>query len=484
MSKKILGLDIRKESVAAVLANIGLKSNRIEALAFIPVSDQAENGDSLVPAIEDLVGQMDLKDATCIASFPADRILFRNIKLPFKQQKKIKQILPFELEPILPVPVENLIIDFNAIETDPTDTNTDLLTASVNREYLETFINQLTRFQIDPIIITPGGYSQAQCLLNLMDIPENSVFLDIDTSQTTIVLIAGGKVQLIRSIPAGLIDHSNPSSLCLNVQHTISGFIESTRTDYQPDRFYFTGKGLGQNGFEKKITDYFDVPSQSLDLMRESDPEISNQSDLPWLPEEMNNALALTFSEMTGFKTLNFRKGPFRVAKQWAEHKKSIVVTGILVGVLMISLLVNSMIGFYGKKTRLAKIQNQTEAVFKSIFPDVKMDAKQPGSQMMGLVDAKKRESRSLRDSGPHIRMIDLLNDISTRVPKSIDVELTQMVLGDENISISGNTDTFNSVDEMKVQLEKSERFKTVTIVSTNKDKKGNRIRFKLKLLL
>ncbi len=80
--------------------------------------------------------------------------------------------------------------------------------------------------------------------------------------------------------------------------------------------------------------------------------------------------------------------------------------------------------------------------------------------------------------------MIDILNEISTRVDKQIDVEFTRMVIGEDNVLISGNTGTFNSVDAMKGQLEQAAMFKAVTIVSTNKDKSGNHIRFKLKLQL
>jgi hypothetical protein len=49
---------------------------------------------------------------------------------------------------------------------------------------------------------------------------------------------------------------------------------------------------------------------------------------------------------------------------------------------------------------------------------------------------------------------------------------------------ISGDTDTFNSVDGIKNGLEKSNLFKKVVISSANINKSDNRVRFKLKINL
>ncbi|MFA7013025.1 MAG: PilN domain-containing protein, partial [Desulfobacterales bacterium] len=74
------------------------------------------------------------------------------------------------------------------------------------------------------------------------------------------------------------------------------------------------------------------------------------------------------------------------------------------------------------------------------------------------------------------------LNEISTRIPLSADVELTSFVSGSDGVVVSGNTDTFNAVDEIKNRLEKGEMFKTVTITAANMDRTSNRVQFKLKL--
>ena len=84
-------------------------------------------------------------------------------------------------------------------------------------------------------------------------------------------------------------------------------------------------------------------------------------------------------------------------------------------------------------------------------------------------------------ETGPHVRRIDILNDISRRIPKDIEVDITRLVVGSGNVLISGYTDTFNSLDDIKGRLEQIDFFKKVTISSANRDRSGKEIRFMLK---
>ena len=96
------------------------------------------------------------------------------------------------------------------------------------------------------------------------------------------------------------------------------------------------------------------------------------------------------------------------------------------------------------------------------------------------LQEAKK-SSVFQTETGAHIRSIDILNSISQRIPKEIVVDITRLVISPQNVLISGNTDTFNSVDDIKGRLEGIDFFQKVTISSANVDKSGKEVRFMLK---
>ena len=80
------------------------------------------------------------------------------------------------------------------------------------------------------------------------------------------------------------------------------------------------------------------------------------------------------------------------------------------------------------------------------------------------------------------IRSIDALLEISQLLPNSISVVMNRMVVSEDTITLSGVTDGFNNVDDIKGRIEKSSSFKKVTIASANMDKSGKNVRFKLKI--
>jgi type II secretory pathway component PulL len=240
---------------------------------------------------------------------------------------------------------------------------------------------------------------------------------------------------------------------------------------------------LGENGFEKNVAQELDIVTRRADLARDINLKLDNHPLPSWNPSKMDSALALALIEVAGIRGLNFRKGPFAIAKRWAEHKKNLIRTGILAAAVLLLVLINITLDFYSKQKKSDTLTAQISDIFRLTFPDVKQ-GKDPLGQMRRKIDEARRASLSPGKSAESNRMIDILNEISTRVDKQIDVEFTRMVIGEDNVLIAGNTGTFNSVDAMKSQLEQAAVFKTVTIVSTNKDKSGNRIRFKLKLQL
>jgi general secretion pathway protein L len=103
---------------------------------------------------------------------------------------------------------------------------------------------------------------------------------------------------------------------------------------------------------------------------------------------------------------------------------------------------------------------------------------------MQVMVQEAQKNSVLQTAAAPHIRSIDILNSISKSIPESIVVDISRMVISPDTVLISGNTDTFNSVDDIKIKLEQIDFFKKVTISSANIDRSGKEVRFQLKVEL
>jgi len=112
MSRKVLGIDIRKDSVSAVLVTTSLRENRIDAHAHIPLTEGTEEDSDFKTALNALFNEIDPGGCDCVVSISADHFSFRILQVPFKDSKKIQMVLPFELEPAVPYPIDDLVIDY------------------------------------------------------------------------------------------------------------------------------------------------------------------------------------------------------------------------------------------------------------------------------------------------------------------------------------------------------------------------------------
>jgi len=143
----------------------------------------------------------------------------------------------------------------------------------------------------------------------------------------------------------------------------------------------------------------------------------------------------------------------------------------------------NIMIDNSSSGKQLLSLDARIHEIFKSTFPEVKRIV-DPLQQMRIKIEEIKKKQIIGGDAGGYLPRIEILKQISSRIPSGLDVDLNRLVINPDNILISGITDTFNSVDDMKNQLGREPLFKSATISSANIEKSGKRVRFKLKIEL
>ena len=438
----------------------------------------------MITALEIITEKLDAGGAAYVVSLPANQVSYRNIQLPFKEKRKIRQILPFELEPTLPFPVENLIIDFHPIKLPDAGDHTDIITGGAEISMVKSYMDILRSFKIEPELITVSGYPAALCLAKFANIPENCLFADIDMDKCTVFVIISGQVCLIRSFPISS-NAGRTESICADIERTLVGFEEIFHLgmNFRPDEIHVTGYGLDNSGFEQDAERNLDIPVRRTDLVRNTRAMIKTGPTTAFKTSvHLDNAYALALLEIEGISGLNFRRGPFAPKKQWAEHRGSFIKTGILMLLVLGAVFLNMLIDSHSVERKLNRLESQIHTIFESALPGVKPVV--PLHQLRTAVDEMRKEAAFPGETGKGIRAVDILNEISKRIPKEIDVVLTRFLIGLDHIEILGNTDTHNSVVDIKNRLEEAESFKEVTIITSSSDKRSNRIRFKLKVQL
>ena len=101
---------------------------------------------------------------------------------------------------------------------------------------------------------------------------------------------------------------------------------------------------------------------------------------------------------------------------------------------------------------------------------------------MKTMIGELKNESGSAPGVNMDRSVLGILNDISERIPKTLNLQVDRMVVDQEGIQMRGTTDNFNTVDSIKKGLESSQMYKDVVIASANLDQSGKGVRFEIKM--
>ncbi|RJQ68478.1 MAG: hypothetical protein C4519_23060 [Desulfobacteraceae bacterium] len=479
MSRQILSIDIRNNSIAAVVLNTGLKSSTIEACAQISLPEDIPEENRLGAGLAALLQHGIPSNATVVASLPADRTIYRTVLVPFKEEKKIRQVLPFELEPNLPIAVDELVIDF---QRNSDQGKTGLLTTAIDRHYLEYIMAAMTAANMRPQLVMPGDFPLALYLTAYCGkTDERAILLNVGTRRTTLFALKDKSIALVRSLASDVASEAGVEALALKIRQTLTAFADSDPDGFTPKTLHLSGPALNA-GASARLAKALDLPPQAVDL-RPSAPKLdaATLSD-QWHPYIFDNALAMALIEAEGRPCPTFHRSSSPVRKYWTTYRPYIRGPAVLLAVVLLLSLAGVLLESHLLKKSVDQVNAKAEALFAATFPQSRRVGGDVLEQMKSELKKAKSNSIDPGQTVPEVRTIDILFQLSQLIPKEVDVVFSRLVLGNDGLTLSGETAAFNIVDDVKGRLEKSDLFKQVTIASADMDKGGNKVHFKLKI--
>lgn len=481
MSRKYLGIDIQEDALTAVLISSGLKTSAVEACIRIPLAGSEDRAEALAQAFEALRTGINIEGCIAMVSIPVDKATYRNLLVPFADFRKIRQVLPFELEPTLPFPIESLVIDFHKINA--TDAGTRVLVATAAVSEVQSVLAAAGRCQIDPESVVPGAYATAWWLARHRDTPESWLLINLMDHRCSIHVVRDRQICMVRSFPLTGPEPAVARSICRHIQQTMAGMDGLFQTGYLPAVMMMTGPRADSEIISQLTSETLDLPVQRPDLLAMAAADNKIPAGTDWQPLAMNNALANALLAADGHRGINLRQGELAAKSQFLEYKQAIIRTGIVALIALLLFFVNLTSELSILKREVALTNGQILSLFQSTFPDVK-NVKYPFEQMSATIKDLREKASGPREMANTLPAIDMLYALSQQISEQIDVQFTKLVASDQSILISGTTDSFNSVNDMKSRLEKNSLFKIVKINSANMDRFGKRVRFKIKINL
>ena len=501
MAIKILGVDFRKDSVSAVLIRGSYKGVWMDAHAHVFLERPEELEKGLACCLETIFGQDNLP-AVCIAALPSEQFFYRNIESPFTDPRKIDQMLPYELEQSLPVPADDLIIDFIPVSHAMPDkqiiprlgqllrfvsrpASTRILAAAIEKTRLAAYLSCLKQSGLEPERVMPGGYALSLCLMHAENSPSNWLLVDTDKTHTALFLVISRSLTVIRAFPGSGLSPSADFLYSL-IQQTLLGSGLGSGKEIRIDQIFLAGgllSAANAAAIAAVLSEKCALPVHPVNLTVDAGVRLKSALPSSWKPEIDDPALGAALARMNGFSGLNLRKGAFDLRTSWAACRSGLLRTGVMAGLAVLAAFAYVRIDTQILEKRLDFLNRRIGQVLTGTFPEITTIV-EPLHQMRTHVQNAQRQIPGSDKKGQE-RLVDLLGRISNRIPENIPVQLIRFVYEDSILQLTGHTDSFNSVEEIKRRLEgPNGGFSHVTIVSANLENTGSRIQFHLNITL
>lgn len=508
MAESLIGLDISSHSMKAVLfIPKGTTGGRI--IAFRSLDINACGG--IEEAFKKLTEDQRFSDNSCVVSLPPADVMFRQISLPFHDDNKIRKTLAFELEPLIPQAIDEVIADYLTIPRD------GLLVAALAKKSIRDWIEKVEENLGKVSVIDISSTVLASQILGGKTSPTCGVILDIGLSSTAASFYENGAIVQIRSLAFGgeqitaalaqdlCVERDTAEQLKIKSEYTAScamvdavcrhfcselkNTIEYMRLNgslqNDPAHITLTGGGSLFVPLQKALETSFSLPLEVLDLIRLKQLEIDiidEETRREYPPQIMNTAIAAATRSFAGRRSFNFRQGEFAAKNVRFNLKGQFKWAAVVAGIIFLLAIINQILDYSLKTRRLNVIKKQISLIFEKDSPETKNMVDPVQQLKTKLAEDKKTFGFYKGDTGTTV--LNLLKEISSLVPPSLDIIITNLNYENSIVSMKGEAKKTDDISAVRNELLKSRYFKEVTMGSTSLAKDGGKVDFDLRIEL
>ncbi len=498
MGMHSLGIDISDSRITGVVLEQHRKMLKVRACLSLPLAD----GGDLAESIHLLYRQLEWQEGYCVCGLPLSLFSVRNLILPFTDQKKIAQVLPFELEEQVLSPIDSLITRYSVCTKD--SASKSILTFSLDRTLLGDLLAGI-RSAVDPDVVTPAMVPLVAQIARAGKNQPNFVLVHADLHSSTMALVLNGQAMFYRRLvyPEQMVLHppfqwredevvvTDPVAAgeCFHlfsslIMRSLDYYRMDSGVEGKPERVVLVGPLAGMSLLSETVTAASGLPVEVVDLPTAVNVVLPPPEEVLWREHHFDRALALA---MQGYKRaeVNFRTGELAKKRPLFRSRKHLRVAMGAAAFLGICFFVFLWYDFHRLNQRDKALGEEMAAIFAATFPEA-TKVRDPYIEMQARLKSAQGPAAPALSLYQDKRTLGLLADISARIPASVALRVNRLAIDREAVVIKGVTDTFNSVQIIKNSLAASARYKSVQIISATADKeqRSGAIRFEVQLQL
>jgi len=475
-------------------------------------------GTPLAETLSRFIAAHKLGGAEIVTALPCRELFIRTLALPFRDPRKLVQVVPYEVENLIPLPLEEVAVDYQVLG--PTgrngngeDNGADVLVAAVPHTTLARHLQLLTEAGIEPRLIDVDAlalYSLMQYLERRgLAFPPDLAMIDIGASKTTVCLTHRGRPSVIRTIAWGSQQltqalaerHNCPqaeaearkktmsarelepwlTALQRDLQITLHGYETATKTRLR--QFWLSGGGSELRDVPAWLEERLEM--EALALPETADkvcpPPFAIALGLAAKPQRLQLASRLGIGPQTSV-AINLNRVPAAAAEPEDDRRRRDrwwLAAG-LAGLLLLGLADLSLTLFL-KERRGRELTDLLQARFREQFPGLEAGP-DPVEQARSALAATQKTLSMV--GGDRASLLPLLRELTQRLPKGLHLTVSALTIEPGQVQLEAETDSFEAVDKVKQRLLARPGVTEVAVSDTRVGATPNQVRFRVSIAL
>ncbi len=469
-----LGIEIREHEILAALVKTNVTGRAmqsvrylredIRARAALPRFAQAEDGSlyandassehSIGEAVERLLQRVraDLPDLVMAMSGLDGTV--RRVSIPVAVQKKLDELLPFEIESQLPFDLDEGVLDHQAIGT--SDGKVHVLAVALPKETIAAQLARWSDIGLDPERVSLGAVAFAGLSLVAASVNEDVPTLIVFGTQghVEVGLMRAGKVEFARSFRvhgdiSKTFSYASESEAALHRDLRQTLISLRTQCEITPERLVVLGTLAPQAA---SLASVLELELHSLTIPAEKTSGKSKALDVVSVfasSEDFAYALSLAALPLVRTKCLEFRKGDFKKVKSASVRKQYGTLIAVAAIAVLGSFFYSTAAKWWALSSRRNDLADQLAVVTREVLGDETRDV----ARARRLLES----GRERVDPLPSFTAYDALQAISNAVPSTIvghNVQKLEIDLGDDasggHFELSGTVATIEESERIR----------------------------------
>jgi general secretion pathway protein L len=467
---KYLGIDIGTTSVRAVSVRSSYRRVVIEAMAEADLAASPTLAEAIRAAAASLVSPGE----SIAVNLAGERTFVRRIAIPPAAQRRLEEVLPFELEAELPFEISEAVYDHFVLRRATSDDPIPVLGAVGRIEDVRARIDLVKEaLLVEPERVGPG----ALCLAGLGAIvPEVAaagpvLLLGLEPDACDFLILDKGDPVFARTLSTGTAGlPETAGALSREIKQSISAFRAIGGA--KPEVAYLLGSGAAAPGAEPFLESEIGMTVRRLP---DAHVETANPAQLGDL-FRFAKAAALALSLAPRSHVPNLRRGALLYEGGYGFLREKIPLLAGLGAVVLVSFLFASW-----AKLHALSLEKQTlESALGAVSREVLGESTTEPQRALDLLD--KAAMGVEEDPLPHADAFDVMVQLSQAISENLTHDIEELDVQRGHAIVHGIVPTIPDAQQIAATLKGFRCFQDVKIVRTNQVVGEDRQKYTLEL--